>query len=399
MDDPSGRQARDHPLARARAHGSTRARELQQALQPLVESGIALHADTTGNARTRGPHVYGLHGYAPARRPASLARSQACRKSATGERASPGGRSTPGAAIRRWPYQSRTQRRSSSAEDIGAGCAPSARLRTASADFRQACQGTSKRLPTGILGTTAFRRVSFPSAAALALGALLDAPVVARPQTAPVRLYECRALAGPEEYERGFGTMSRPSIDALGRAVFGGMRDDFTTDLARCCDEGQLCGWGDDFGDVPAVGADRDPLDAGADLGSSSVRLADPAAPGGDNVEGANTRSRREHGASNSMRTSGRSERSARRRSQPGSSRGETTGRHRPGAVQPTPETAADPFGDSFTGRSLGPLEQATRDFDRDRLRAGRPPEGSPMSSAVRNGGLPPCADPPEDHA
>jgi hypothetical protein len=72
----------------------------------------------------------------------------------------------------------------------------------------------------------------------LALGGLLGAPVLVRGQSMPERLYECRRMAGPEEYGRGFGAWGRPSLDGFGRVAFVGMRDDFTTDLARCCDDG-----------------------------------------------------------------------------------------------------------------------------------------------------------------
>lgn len=71
----------------------------------------------------------------------------------------------------------------------------------------------------------------------LAVGALLGAPALVRAQTTE-RVYECRQLAGPEEYGRGFSGVGSPSIDSLGRVVFAGMKDDFGIDLARCCDGG-----------------------------------------------------------------------------------------------------------------------------------------------------------------
>ncbi len=77
------------------------------------------------------------------------------------------------------------------------------------------------------------------AASGVASALLAGAAEPARAQ-APERLYECSQLASPDEYDGGFSSMGRPSIDAYGRSVFAGFRSALgDSELARCCRRGE----------------------------------------------------------------------------------------------------------------------------------------------------------------
>lgn len=96
---------------------------------------------------------------------------------------------------------------------------------------------------------TRMRRVS-PDARAARVGILVLAtfggvlstlaPGSARAQDAIERLYACEQLAGPGDYDGGFSSVGRPSVDSLGRSVFAGLRSDLgDSELVRCCRQGK----------------------------------------------------------------------------------------------------------------------------------------------------------------